>query len=74
MHAGVLQLEELLLDEPDNQDYQSLYNDVQEVRTFQMLLPLACKPCQMILWGCRKGAAFTPSAWQSMAAILCLLV
>lgn len=29
--AGV-QLEELLLDEPENQDYQELYQDVQEVR------------------------------------------
>jgi hypothetical protein len=30
----VLQLEELLLDEPENQDYQGLYHDVQEVRCF----------------------------------------
>jgi hypothetical protein len=28
----LLQLEELLLDEPENQDYQGLYHDVQEVR------------------------------------------
>lgn len=27
-----MQLEELLLDEPENQDYQGLYADVQEVR------------------------------------------
>jgi hypothetical protein len=31
-----VQLEELLLDEPDNEDYQSLYNDVQEVRFLQV--------------------------------------
>jgi hypothetical protein len=32
------QLEELLLDEPENSDYQSLYHDVQEVR-FAACLP-----------------------------------
>lgn len=48
-----VQLEELLLDEPDNQDYQSLYNDVQEVRprpSMQGMLPVARYGLRFVSW------------------------
>lgn len=71
-----MQLEELLLDEPENQDYQSLYSDVQEVRrrTMHSLVLkciIDCPSCLTVsLCGVKRLHCSLPSAGCALAALL----